>query len=117
MKGLLLVMVGGGLGAGLRYLTGMGMGAWMGREWPWGTLMANMLGCLLIGVLAGKLGGESEARLFWVTGFCGGYTTFSSFGLEALGLMERGEGLSGLVYVVGTLVCTFGGVMIGRMIG
>ena len=96
MKPLLLVGLGGGLGAIARYT----LGQWVqhlapGWRFPAATFAVNVLGCLVAGLLAGaieKHGGWSpEARLLVFTGLIGGFTTFSAFGLETVQLLRRGE--------------------------
>ena len=83
---LLLVLLGGGLGSAARYLVAVWMADRFGPFFPWGTLTVNILGSLLIGLLAtladelGSLG--PEVRLFLIVGVLGGFTTFSSFSLE-----------------------------------
>ena len=95
MPNWVFVVTGGGMGALGRYL----IGGWINRRWtqsaiPFGTLGVNILGCLIIGLLAGLLegrhGDESPARHFLMVGLMGGFTTYSSFGLETLHLM-RGD--------------------------
>jgi fluoride exporter len=92
---LLLVMLGGAVGAGARYLVGTAtLRAW-GPGLPWGTLVANLLGGLLMGVLAGSLarigqGGE-QARLLLGVGVLGGFTTFSAFSLDTVNMLQRGD--------------------------
>ncbi|MER3480554.1 MAG: fluoride efflux transporter CrcB [Meiothermus sp.] len=109
----LLVMLGGAIGAGLRY----GLGAWIqgltGPSFPWSTLVINVSGSFLIGVvlrlsLEGNL--STEARLFLAVGILGGYTTFSTFSYETLTLIQQGEWLRALLYVTGSVVLGFGAV-------
>lgn len=99
---LLLVMGGGAVGAGARYLTGRAAFAVFGPGWPWGTLIANVLGGLLMGVLAGVLARMTAGepwRLLLGVGVLGGYTTFSSFSLETVVMAQRGEWAAALGYV------------------
>ena len=107
MQSLLLVMTGGALGAGARHLTGRALLAWLGSGFPYGTLTVNLLGGLLMGLLAGLLvrGGPSgEAwRLFLGVGILGGFTTFSSFSLDTVLLWERGAGALALGYVLASV--------------
>ena len=112
MQALLLVMLGGAFGAGARHLAGVAGLRWLGPGFPWWTLFVNLLGSLLMGLLAGWLlqrGGSEQARLFLAVGLLGGFTTFSAFSLE-LGLMlQRGELQSAVAYV---LASVFGGVIL-----
>jgi CrcB protein len=90
---LLLVGLGGAAGSVLRYLVSIGALALFGPGFPWGTLAVNALGSAAIGALAGA-GFDGPARLLLVTGFLGGFTTFSAFSLEAVGLWERSPALA-----------------------
>ena len=107
MPFLLLVMFGGALGAGARYLIGRWTLAMLGTGWPWGTLAVNLLGGFAMGVLAGILSrtGDSEpARLLLGVGVLGGFTTFSAFSLELVTMVERGEAGSALGYALASML-------------
>jgi fluoride exporter len=95
MPNLLLVMAGGAIGAGFRFQLGRLALHQFGPGFPWGTLIVNLLGGLLIGVLAGRLARFGEAgeslRLFLSMGILGGFTTFSAFSLETMNMLHRGE--------------------------
>ncbi len=88
------VGIGAALGAWLRWLLGMGMNAWHPQV-PLGTLAANLVGGYLIGIMVQLLGQfpslPPEVRLFAITGFLGGLTTFSTFSAEAVALLSRGQ--------------------------
>ena len=89
-----LIFAGGGVGSMLRYAVGLWVEARVGPGFPWGTFAVNVSGCFVIGVLA-TLADEHAwitpaARLALVTGFLGGFTTFSTFGLETWELVEDG---------------------------
>jgi CrcB protein len=103
-----LVALGGAIGALLRYQAGRGLTHWLGVKavtaFPWATLTVNVIGSLLMGVLAGCLarhgqGGE-QWRLFVGIGVLGGFTTFSSFSLELMLLIERGQPFQALTYAL-----------------
>lgn len=100
---LLLVMVGGAIGAGGRYLVGVGTLRAFGAGWPWGTLTVNLVGGFAMGLLAGTLarigaGGETW-RLLLGVGVLGGFTTFSAFALDTMVMIERGAVGLALGYV------------------
>jgi CrcB protein len=102
MNFLLLVMAGGAIGTGLRYLVGRAALTALGPDWPWGTLTVNLVGGLAMGVLAGMLARATDGelwRLFLGVGLLGGFTTFSAFSLDAMLMIERGE-LAGMVAYV-----------------
>jgi len=103
---ILYVFIGGGVGAVLRYLISVGWKAYcVGQEgavtFPWPTLIANVLGCLMIGIFyahSSSWGLSPNARLLLTTGLCGGFTTFSTFSYEALNLLRTGMYCSFALY-------------------
>jgi CrcB protein len=113
---LLLVIVGGGLGAGLRYLSVQGVGAIFkqplaAQPFPLGTLAVNVAGSLIIGFLFGVFEIRvvpAGLRLFLITGFLGGYTTFSSYSLETVRLFMAGSIPAALINMgLSNLLCLF----------
>lgn len=121
MRELLLVGLGGFVGSIGRYL----IGGWAQRLmpsllFPWGTLVVNVLGCLGIGLASGFLGARAwasaEVRLAVTVGLLGGFTTFSTFGAETLGLARSGEVGRAFVNVVAQVVLGLGAVWIGDRI-
>jgi CrcB protein len=118
---LALVMIGGALGAAARYLVGRSALAALGEAYPWGTLGVNLLGSLLMGLLAGVLarGAAGEpARLLLGVGVLGGFTTFSAFSLELATMVERGALATALGYallsVIGGVLALFAGLGLAR---
>lgn len=96
----LWIMLGGALGTGARYWCSGFVARTIGETFPWGTLLINVTGSLIIGFVATMTGPDGRmfvgatTRQFVMIGFCGGYTTFSSFSLQTLNLMNDGEWLS-----------------------
>ena len=100
MAHALAVFLGGGIGAVLRWLVGKWTLHLVGYGFPFGTLAVNIAGSLAIGLAVGMLEGVGQpAKLFFVTGLLGGFTTFSAFSLDALALWQRGEAAQALLYV------------------
>ena len=94
MRELLLVAVGGAVGAMGRYGVGLWARARFGTDFPWGTFVVNVAGSLLLGFLMGlALSGrlDRHVRSVLATGFCGAFTTFSTFSFETLGMMREGK--------------------------
>ncbi|WHO71321.1 fluoride efflux transporter CrcB [Rhizobium sp. BT03] len=113
----LLVAVGGAIGSLLRYYVGQWSLRLMGPAFPWGTLAVNVIGCFVIGVfaelIARRFNASVELRLLLITGFLGGFTTFSAFSLDAISLFERGEAIAGGVYIVASVGLSMAAVMAG----
>ncbi|MCZ7852928.1 fluoride efflux transporter CrcB [Agrobacterium salinitolerans] len=121
MINIALVAAGGAIGSVFRYLVGVWSVRLAGANFPWGTLAVNVAGSFMIGFLvelvARRLNASMEMRLFLVTGVLGGFTTFSSFSLDAVSLFERGTlGLSA-VYVLASLVVSIAAVFAGLALG
>jgi CrcB protein len=117
MKSLLLATVGGGIGAGCRFLVGKFFAHHGFIQFPWATLTVNVTGCFLMGVLievlALRYNGSNELRILLATGVLGGYTTFSSFSLEFATLYERGEINSAIVYMLASVILSLFAVFFG----
>jgi fluoride exporter len=106
MKTFFVIGLGSGIGGICRYLAQVYIGKY--TSFPVGTLVVNLTGCFLIGILFGLSGKYAwmtmEWRLFLITGICGGYTTFSSFSLESLTLLRQGNFLYFSLYILGSVV-------------
>lgn len=116
MKSFLLVFIGGGFGSMLRYA----LGKWLNNlefAIPYGTMLANILGSLFIGVILGYTARHSQFSsnytLLLATGFCGGFTTFSTFAYENHLFLKNGDYLSFLPYTLGSLFIGFVAVFTG----
>jgi CrcB protein len=117
IKEILLVALGGSLGSILRYLGAVYTSKLIPAGFPAGTFIVNLLGCFLIGVLIGlsehrHLLSENH-RLLLVTGFCGGFTTFSAFSAESLQLFESGHPLVGILYLAASVLAGIAAVWTG----
>jgi CrcB protein len=110
MLATLLVFVGAGFGGVLRHGVNLAAARLFGTNFPWGTLTVNVVGSLVMGLLAGYfafrdgVNWTQHARLFLATGVLGGFTTFSTFSLDVTVLLERGETGSALIYALASLV-------------
>jgi CrcB protein len=109
------VALGGALGALGRYLISL---LPVRMEFPVLTLLTNIVGAMIIGFVVGIVESKNEispnATLFWKTGVCGGFTTFSTFSLEAVGLIERQQYWQGGLYIVLSVCCCMAGVIVGK---
>jgi CrcB protein len=103
----LLIFVGGGIGSMLRHAVNQTTAAVLGVNFPYGTLLVNIIGSFIVGLLAGWFalrGGNSQSlRLFLTTGIVGGFTTFSAFTLDTALLWERGQLGVAALYALGTI--------------
>ena len=123
MFNLLLVVVGVGIGAGIRHLTSMGALRLVGPNYPWGTMAINIVGSFAMGLfiaILARRGGSNELRLFVATGILGGFTTFSAFSLDFATLWERGATLPAFGYalasVIGAIISLFLGLWLARTV-
>jgi CrcB protein len=121
---VIAVALGGAVGSVARYLVGIGSGKMFGLGFPWGTLIINIAGSFLIGAFAEAFALRwnlpQAARVFLSVGFCGGFTTFSTFSLESFLMMERGEFGPAAAYMAGSVVLSiaalFGALQLVRAI-
>ena len=115
---VLLVAVGGAVGSVLRYWVGLLVAGWLGTAFPWGTLLINIGGSFVIGWMASATPPETAGlRLLVMVGFCGGFTTFSSFSLQTLELMQRGDWIGAWGNVLGSVLLCLGAVTAGWALG
>jgi CrcB protein len=120
MASVVLVLIGGGLGSVARYLASLAAGRLLGDGFAWGTLAVNLLGCLLIGLAVGLVDKAlipGTLRIFAVTGFLGGFTTFSTFSLESIRYLQSdfSKGIINiLINVIGGLALTLIGLALAE---
>ena len=114
---VLWVALGGGIGAAARYGVNVWSGRVLGTEFPWHTLIVNVVGCFIMGLLTGlmaqKLNLSPEARAFLTTGILGGFTTFSAFSVDVVLLVERKAMLSAGAYVTASVMLSIAAVFAG----
>lgn len=122
MQSILLVFVGAGAGGVVRHIVNLLAARWWGTDFPFGTLLINVTGSMLMGLLAGWLTFKASAawsqplRLFVATGMLGGYTTFSTFSLETVLLIERNQIAAAAGYVAFSLLFGFLGLWAALML-
>ena len=113
----LIVFLGAGIGGALRHGVNVGAAKLLGYGFPFGTLIVNVLGSFLIGLLAGyfafRMGVNQHVRLFLTTGILGGFTTFSAFSLDAALLVERHAYALAAGYIVGSVGLSLVGLFLG----
>ncbi len=124
---IVLVSLGGALGALLRWGVGVAAGRWLGTAFPWGTFTINISGSLFLGwfttVLADRLLDTqgvwltpNDLRLMVAVGFTGAYTTFSTFEYESHGLLQDGDGLKGMTYLFASVFVGLLAVRVGVLL-
>lgn len=124
LKNILLVGFGGFLGSVFRYLTYLAVDKNFSTNWPIATLSVNILGSLILGFIYGLLVKSvfvsQDTRLFLAVGFCGSFTTFSTFAYENLQLLQQKDILTMITYtsisVVFGLLAAYGGFLLGKMV-
>lgn len=117
MKTVFLIFIGGGLGSITRY----GVSQWISKQhsslFPWGTLVANVAACLTLGLMMGLIGQRFElsasTRVFWGVGFCGGFSTFSTYSAELLTLYQSGNMMLFAGYLTASVALCVGSVAAG----
>jgi len=120
IKNLLLIGLGGGAGSIARYFCQKWFGENYPHPFPWGTFVVNLTGCFLIGVIYAASEKTSalspQTRLLLITGFCGGFTTFSTFAFENMNLLRSGDTIYFLIYTVASVILGIAGVFAGMAI-
>ena len=124
MANLFYIAIGGALGAVLRYATSNAVYMYTGKDFPYGTMLVNIVGSFVMGllfiVLNEKISYAAEWRAFLTVGLLGAFTTFSTFSIETLVLLQQGEiykaGLNILLSVLICLIAAWIGLLLGRAI-
>jgi CrcB protein len=123
MGAWIAVAVGGAIGSVGRFWLASAMTVLTGPRFPWGTLLINVLGSFVIGLVAGytltpgRVAMHPDIRIFLMTGVCGGFTTFSAFSLQTLELMQTGDVVPALGYAAGSVVLCVIGTYCGWLLG
>lgn len=116
-----MVFIGGGLGSVVRFTLGKWISSLHTHHFPYGTLVANVLACFILGLIIGLADHRQlfspNARLFWTVGFCGGFSTFSTFSQETFYLLQGGFTLSSIIYVIVSLIFCVAAIYLGLFAG
>ena len=120
LKTILYIAIGGALGSVLRYLTSIFINKYWANHFPMATFITNVLGCFLIGLIIGILEKNnlavSNLKWFLVTGFCGGYTTFSAFGMENVTLFQNNNTFLAFTYIGFSIIIGLFAVWLGLFV-
>lgn len=120
LKNFIAVMAGGAIGAALRYGVSLIAGGWKPFSLPAATMIVNIAGCFVLGLILGFIVKNSSLSqtmvLLLTTGFCGALTTFSTFTAETATLMDNGKLITGLIYIVLSIILGYLAFALGRYI-
>ena len=119
-KSILLVGLGGAVGSIFRYLSSLLITKYFNSIFPIATFTVNIIGCFLIGLIFGYMEKEQIAndavKYLFITGFCGGYTTFSTFAIENIGLLQEQHTLTAFAYIAASVITGLFAVWLGLLI-
>ena len=121
MREIALAFFGGGLGSVVRFTLGKWINSLHQQPLPWGTFVVNAIACLVVGLVIGLADHKQiispNARIFWVIGFCGGFSTFSTFSVETISLIQNGFYLSSTLYIALSLFLCLSATYVGLFLG
>lgn len=120
LKTIIYIAIGGAIGSILRYLTSVLVAKYWSNHFPLATLITNVIGCFLIGLLIGILEknnlANSNLKWFLITGFCGGFTTFSTFGYENISLFQNNNSALAFGYIALSIILGLFAVWLGLFV-
>ncbi len=121
MEEIIAVLIFGAIGSLGRFFLSRVINELLPKNFPWGILVVNITGCFLIGFLAAALVGRYELNAFWragiFIGFLGGYTTFSSFSLDTISLLQAQNYTAGIINIVASLLFSLLATTVGILLG